>query len=134
MNVEEQIRARVDAFVAELSELVRQAALERLTDAFGADAVSAGRAAKGKRGKAPGRAPALSKKGGKRTAKELEAFSDRILATIKAQPGIRADQIAAALGLVTRDVVLPIKKLLTQKAVTKKGQKRATAYFPGRSK
>lgn len=133
MNVEQQIRARVDAFVAELSELVKQAALERLTDALGTSAQGQG-ASKGKRGKAAGRSPALSKKGGKRTAEELEAFSDRILATIKAQPGIRADQIAAELGLVTREVVLPIKKLLATKTVTKKGQKRATAYFPGRAK
>lgn len=133
MNVEQQIRARVDAFVAELSELLKQAALERLTDALGASPLARG-AGKGKRAKAAGRAPALSKKGGKRTAKELEAFSDRILATIKSQPGIRADQIATELGLVTREVVLPIKKLLATKTVTKKGQKRATAYFPGRAK
>jgi len=130
-DIENLIRERVDAFVADLSELIRQAAMERLSDALGTPMTAS-------RGRRAGASPAPEKRGGRRTKgqKRAPAEMDRLLkaivAAVQAQPGIRADQIAQSLSLQTRDTSLPIKKLLADKVLTKKGQKRATQYFPGR--
>lgn len=130
-DIENLIRERVDAFVADLSELIRQAAMERLSDALGAPMTSS----RGRRASSGG--PSAEKrgrrsKGQKRAPAEMDKLVKAIVAAVQAQPGIRADQIAQSLSLQTRDTSLPIKKLLADKVLVKKGQKRATQYFPGR--
>lgn len=128
-DIEKTIRARVDAFVVEISDLVRQAALDRLSDVLGGSPVVGGRSRKDaerrllQRGKGQKRAPA-------EMARLLKAISQ----SVQEAPGIRADQLAQQLGIATRDTSLPIKKLLAEKAIIKKGQKRATQYFPGKSR
>ena len=49
---------------------------------------------------------------------------------IKSNPGQGVEQIAKALGTSTKELTLPIRKLLGDKKITSKGQKRATRYFP----
>jgi hypothetical protein len=128
-DIEKLLRDRVELFVAELSDIIRQAALERVSDALAAP----GGSGRGKRS-----AAALEKrvgkrpKGQKRAPAEMERLLKAIVAAVQNEPGIRADQIANSLSLATRDTSLPIKKLLADKVLTKKGQKRATQYFPGR--
>ena len=39
--------------------------------------------------------------------------------------------MAKALGVQTKELALPIAKLLKSKAIKKRGQKRATKYYPG---
>lgn len=68
-------------------------------------------------------------KGGRRTAEELEALTTKTLAAIKKTPGQRAEQLAAALGMSTKELVRPIAKLFEQKAVRATGQRRGTKYF-----
>jgi hypothetical protein len=128
-DIEKILRDRVEAFVADLSEIIRQAALERVSDALGTPAVGG----RGKRASSSAE-KRLSKrpKGQKRAPAEMERLLKSILGAVQNEPGIRADQIAASLGLATRDTSLPIKELLADKALTKKGQKRATQYFIGR--
>jgi hypothetical protein len=129
-DLDRAIRQRVEDFVQEMTELVRQAALESVSAALGTPGAGP---AKGKSAK---RASAgfVAKRGGKRTAQELEQQGSALVTMIRQTPGIRADQLAKAMGVMTRDLALPIKKLLADKAITKKGQKRATAYFVARSK
>lgn len=129
-DLDHAIRQRVEDFVQEMTELVRQAALESVSAALGTPGGAALRAKGGKRASAG----FVSKRGGKRTAKELEQQGSALVTMIRQTPGIRADQLAKAMGVMTRDLALPIKKLLTDKAITKKGQKRATAYFVARAK
>lgn len=129
-DLDHAIRQRVEDFVQEMTELVRQAALESVSAALGTPGASASRAKGGKRTTAG----FVAKRGGKRTAKELEQQGGALVTMIRQTPGIRADQLAKAMGVMTRDLALPIKKLLADKAITKKGQKRATAYFVARTK
>jgi hypothetical protein len=46
--------------------------------------------------------------------------------------GLRMEQINKELGTTTRDMALPVRKLLGEGIISAKGNRRATAYFPGR--
>jgi len=131
-ELDRAIRQRVEDFVQDMTELVRQAALESVSAALGTSP-AAGSAS---RGRGPKRSSAgfATKQGGKRTARELEQQGTALVSLIRQTPGIRADQLAKALGVMTRDLALPIKKLLAGKTISKKGQKRATAYYAARAK
>jgi len=135
----DQINKLVHDFVAQVSALARKAAMDTLTSALaggGGGAVAAPR-----RGRPPGvasAAPAASSarraKGAKRAPDEIVRTRDRLYQYITSNPGQRIEQINKALGTSTKDLTLPIKKLLGSKAITSKGEKRATTYFPGDGK
>ena len=73
-------------------------------------------------------------RGAKRTSADLEALSDRFASFVKANPGLRIEQINKQLGTTTKDLALPIRKLISEGVVNAKGQKRSTTYFPGKKK
>jgi hypothetical protein len=119
----------VETFVNQISELARQAAMQTLETAFGAGGPRGGTATSApvaKVGRPPGN------RGAKRTSEDLEALSSQVASFVKANPGLRIEQINKALGTTTKDLALPIRKLLSESVITSKGQKRATTYFPGR--
>jgi DNA-binding NtrC family response regulator len=138
-NLEAEIRNRVDAFVVELTELVRRAALEAVTSVLNEQMGGAPR----RPGRALGAAPAkaapaqaqaqaprgASKRGEKRSQEELKALRDRVLEHIRANSGQGVEQISKALGTSTRELSLPIRRLLADKQISSKGEKRATRYF-----
>lgn len=148
-SAEKQIRERVDAFVKDLETLIRQAAVEAVADALGVGTAavqaqlgggsrnqpSAGRTA-AKRAIAAARpdvAPKPKSKAaaGKRTrrsAAEIEALGNAIVAFVSKNPGQRAEQIKKALGLDDADWALPVKKLVDEGQLHTVGEKRATAY------
>jgi hypothetical protein len=68
--------------------------------------------------------------GEKRPPAELAKLTDKLGDYIKSNPGRRMEAIGKALGLPTRELNLPIKKLLAAKRVKTQGHKRATEYFP----
>src|SRR6185503_8042487 len=122
----------VQGFVAQITELARRAAIGTLESAF------AGRAGRTNGAQVP---PAAGKgapgrpRGGrsaKRTAADLEALSSKVAAFVKTKPGLRIEEINKELGTTTKDLVLPIRKLIANAVLTAKGQKRSTKYFPGR--
>ncbi len=122
MDVERRLRAALEAFAVDLDGLVRLATVEAVEAAFG------GRGDGGLTGLARvGLAPPSP--GAKRTPAELEALSERLLATIRAQPGLRIEQLADVMAVPSRSLTLPMRKLLTARKVRKKGAKRATTYF-----
>ena len=69
-------------------------------------------------------------KGEKRTAADLAYQVSELRSYIVKHPGERIEQIGKALGVATKDLALPVKKLIAAKSVATKGQKRATKYFP----
>jgi len=117
----------VQGFVAQITELARRAALDTLESAFGSKAGrGGGAAAAGQVGRPRGG------RGAKRTAADLEALSSKFASFVKSNPGLRIEQINKELGTTTKDLALPIRKLISEGQIKAKGKKRSTTYFPGR--
>jgi hypothetical protein len=134
-SVSEQIRARVEAFVDEMSDLIRESAMETVQKALAGGGGDGG-SRRGRRAGAGGRraaAPVSARsraKGAKRSPDELEKLTTQLLTYVKGNPGQRIEQIAQGMGTSTKELNLPAKKLLAKKSLRTKGHKRATQYFP----
>ena len=126
-DIEKTIQARVQAFTEELSVLIRQAALQQISAAFGTGPISNRRSAAAVSPKAP----KASKPGVRvrRSPEQLEAVSKAVLKFVSSKDGVGVEQIAAAIQLPTKELFGPIKILLESKQISKKGDRRATTYF-----
>ena len=113
MNVEKELRECVENFVFDLDVLMRKAALLALEETFGGNGVGSGR----------------SRPGAKRSPAELEHLQAALLETITVNPGLRVEALSEVMKVPSRDLTLPIRKLLGARKIKKKGQKRATSYF-----
>jgi hypothetical protein len=114
----------VEGFVGQLSDLYRRA----VTDALG-----------GSNGKSNGKRNGHSNGNGrvfgeKRSSEEMEALATKFVEFVSKNPGLRIEQINKEIGTTTKDLALPIRKLLADGAVKAKGQKRSTVYHPGSKK
>jgi hypothetical protein len=133
-DFQNQMNHTVQTFIAQISELARRAALDTLESAFGSApargtrsaAVFAPSSSPARAGRPPGG------RGVKRTADDIFAMSQRLVSFVKANPGLRVEQINKELGTTTKDLALPIRKLVADGVLTSKGNKRSTTYFPGR--
>lgn len=114
----------VSDFVAQITELARAAARDMIDEALGKG--SKNLAGLG-RGRGRGR-------GAKRTSDELDKLAENFHAFVAKHPGMRIEQINKQLGTSTRDLALPIRKLIAEGALKTKGEKRSTTYFPGDKK
>ena len=142
-DFQSEMNRTVQGFVAQISELARRAALDTLESAFGGQVargngsaitavVANGARAERVERVERARGGARPRPGAKRSAADLDVLSDRFAAFVKANPGLRIEQINKELGTVTKELALPIRKLLADGTITSKGQKRSTTYFPGR--
>jgi hypothetical protein len=124
----------VQGFVGQITELARRAAIDTLESAFGqrtgrsAPAAAALVASFGRVGRPRGG------RGAKRSSADLDALSQRFASFVKANPGLRIEQINKELGTTTKDLALPIRKLISEGVISAKGQKRSTTYFAGKKK
>jgi hypothetical protein len=131
-DFQNELNRTVQGFVAQISELARRAALDTLESAFGGKAtagggsVTVGSSMPARAGRPRGG------RGAKRTSEDLEALSAQVASFVKTHPGLRIEQINKELGTTTKELALPIRKLLADSVITSKGQKRSTTYFPGR--
>ena len=143
-----EIRDLVEQFAAQIEAMAKRSALEQVVASLGAS-VGARADAPTKRG--PGRpkgsknaasAPAASaaptargativkvRKGRRRSAEDVGAMGDTLLAHVKANPGQRGEQIAAALKSDVGTIRLPMKALIAAKKITTRGQRRGMQYF-----
>jgi hypothetical protein len=156
-NIDDEIRARTASFANDITVLVRRLALESVATALGqpraasapvkaapppraarsapaprvrAAAKAAPKAAPPSRAPTSKRAAAPKRPGEKRPPAELAKLTEKLGEYIKGNPGRRMEVITKALGTPTRDLNLPIKKLLAAKKIRAEGHKRATEYFP----
>jgi hypothetical protein len=129
-DIDEQIRGMLENFASDLAELIRDSAMQTVRDALGGDAP--GRRGGAKRGARAVSAPAGRRlaKGAKRPPDEIVKLTARLLEYVKGHKGERIEQIAKGMGVSTRELNLPVKKLISGKSVKTRGQKRATQYFP----
>jgi hypothetical protein len=130
-DFQNEMNRTVHGFVAQITELARRAALDTLESAFG------GRGPRGANGMAAiaalgplGRSRAG--RSGKRSPEDIDALSEKFGAFVKANPGLRIEQINKRLGTTTKDLALPIRKLISEGVISTKGQKRSTTYFAGK--
>jgi hypothetical protein len=116
----------VSDFVAQITELARAAARDMIDQALGKGS-KGGSISSLSRGRGRGR-------GSKRTSDELDVLADNFHAFVAKHPGMRIEQINKQLGTTTKDLALPIRKLISEGALKTKGEKRSTQYFAGESK
>jgi hypothetical protein len=126
-SVDSDIESLVATFVADLTALVRASALTVVSDALGGQAVPQGRRKSAARGGAS--ASSRRAKGAKRDPEDIAALTESLASFVKKSPGQRIEQIGKALGTPTKELTLPMKKLIAAKRISTKGQKRATTYF-----
>lgn len=126
-----EIRDLVENFTSQLSQVVRRTTLEEVHAKL---SLALGDSAPKRRGPRRARATVSNgvvrvRRGGKRSAADLEALGDRLLAHVKSNPGQRGEQIAAALRTDVGTMRLPMQKLIAGKKIKVKGQRRGMKYF-----
>jgi hypothetical protein len=114
-------------FVAQITELARAAARDMIDEALGRGAKASFAGLRGGRGGRGGR-------GAKRTSDELDKLADQFHIFVAKHPGMRIEQINKQLGTTTKDLALPIRKLIAEGALKTKGAKRSTTYFASEKK
>jgi hypothetical protein len=122
-DFESEMNRVVQGFVAQITDLARRAAINTLESALG-KSNGRGRPALAVRGAGRGR-------GAKRSSDELDKLQDKFLDFVKGNPGLRIEQINKQLGTSTKDLALPIRKLISEGGLKTKGEKRSTQYFAG---
>jgi len=133
-NLQSDIQNLVDSFVAQVTELARRAAMDTLESALGRGGRGSSGGGGGLRLGSIGGSTRGRGRGAKRTGAELDKLSDDFLAFVHKNPGLRIEQINKQLGTTTKDLALPIRKMIGDGTLKVKGKKRSTAYFPGKSK
>ena len=141
-DFQNEMNRTVQTFVAQITQLAHRAAIDTLESAFtgraaggggGGGARNGGRAAAiAMPAVVAGRGRARGGRGAKRSPEDLEALSQKFATFVKTNPGLRIEQINKELGTTTKDLALPIRKLISDGMISAKGKKRSTAYFPGR--
>lgn len=132
--IDAQIRARIEEFTADLTELIHESALASIQEALGGSAaprpVAAPRKAPAKRAKAT-RAAKSSGKRVRRSSADLAKIQSAFVAHVRANPGQRIEEITGALGLSSKDLRRPVSLLIEDGKVRTEGQRRGTRYFVG---
>jgi hypothetical protein len=132
-DFQNQMNHTVQGFVAQITELARRAALDTLESAFGGRPVRSSPAPIAVASPSTGRVGRpRGGRGAKRSPADLEALSEQFASFVKSHPGLRIEQINKELGTTTKDLALPIRKLIAEGVISAKGKKRSTTYFPGR--
>ena len=140
-DFQSEMNRTMQSFVSQITELARRAAIDTLESAFGGRAAAA---RNGGGGGGPAAAVAVAPvatgrvgrprggRGAKRSPEDLESLSETFASFVKGNPGLRIEQINKQLGTTTKDLALPIRKLIADGVVSTKGQKRSTTYFAGK--
>lgn len=122
------INTVVETFIRDITALAGKAAMQLVESSF----ASPGTQPSARGGTARPAKQATSN--AKRTAEDLDGLCDKFAGFVAKNPGLRIEQINKQLGTSTKDLALPIRKLLANGRVKAKGQKRSTTYHPGKSK
>jgi hypothetical protein len=115
-SFQQQFDQVINSFVAQVSDLARRAAIESLQVTLNKRVAGSAGLTHGKRG-----------------TSELEALGERFAKFVADNPGQRIEQINKELGTTTKDLALPIRKLIAEGRIKTKGTRRATTYFAGRT-
>lgn len=115
MNPADEVLALVAKFVEEMTELAKREALRHVSLAFGVHD--------------PSPASTAASRNGTRPAAELDSLKQRILAHVASYPGVRTEQLKAALGTRTKELTLPLRQLVAAGTLKTEGERRGTKYY-----
>jgi hypothetical protein len=104
----------IQAFIKQVTTIANRAAIATLESAFNPQGAGSN---------------SLGRRGTKRTATELAVVSERVASFIQAHPGLRIEQINKQLGTDTKDLALPLRKLIAKGVIRIRGRNRSTTYF-----
>ncbi len=149
-QLDTEIRSRIDEFLVSISGLVRQAAVEAVREALGADggAIAGMGRGPGRPRKADSSRPVTMSVAGKvsrgsnskpgrrirRSSADVDAVGTEVLAYVRANAGSRLEEIGRGLKKDTAGLKLPVKELVMSGRLRTEGQKRGTRYFVGGGK
>ena len=119
-----RVRAVIDRFVNELTTIAREEAARIVLGGIAPPGRAREALSSGSSARAAGR-------GAKRSPEKLAALQTKVLNHIKSHPGLRVEQLNEALDTKTKDLALPIRKLIVAKQIRAQGTRRATKYFAG---
>lgn len=68
--------------------------------------------------------------GTKRTSEQVERLAARALTAVTKSPGMNVGEISKVVKASTKDLALPMRKLIEGKTIRTKGERSATTYFP----
>lgn len=125
------------ALTEEIARAIRSASFDEVAALGGGAHKAAAKATPPKAIAAPkaaAKAPAAAgpKRRGRRprrSAEQMKATLNTVIALLKKSPGLRSEQIQKSLKLGKKDLVGPIAAGLESGDLKKKGERRATAYF-----
>lgn len=124
-TIDQQLAALRESIYIEARETVRAELRAELLTSLGASQATPTPVAKAKPASARRNGP-----GPKRSPEEIASTASAITKFLKERPGSGAETIKTALNVDLSTIELPIKKLLASKQIKKRGQKRATKYYP----
>jgi hypothetical protein len=129
MDVEQALVQLLREFTSKVAAVVRQNALDSAGAALGAVANGSGRPAlQAARRSAPpakaARRPAAAKQ-----PLDAEAVGDQVVSYLMSKPGLRTEELGAALKVPTDGLKPLIKKLVTGGRLRSEGVARGTRYF-----
>lgn len=120
----DRIHAILDDFADQIRAEVQRQAVAALSGGF--------ESTPARSSTAPRTARAVSSKGvGKGTKRDpalIDKLQGQLLSFVKQNPGLRIEQINKQLGTTTKELALPIRKLIAAKAIRTSGEKRSTSY------
>ncbi len=116
-------------FVAQVTELAKRVAIETLEGALGG-----GRPASRRATAFSSPVGGSRRRGAKRTSADLDKLGEDFYSFVSKHPGMRIEQINKQLDTTTKDLALPIRKMIAEGSLKTKGEKRSTTYFAGAKK
>src|SRR5687768_1792198 len=119
--LDRELSERIADFAAELTALIRQQTMAAVEQRMAARDVKGTIRDALARGRARGVALSARVPGAKRSAVELGATQRRLLARVRSHPGERVEQIVKAIGIPTKDLALPIRKLIADGTIRTTG-------------
>jgi hypothetical protein len=131
-NLQQSIEQQVGVFMRNVSDLVRQAAIEALGQAIVVPAVAAEGSNRRKRRKTSnGKGKRRARKpSSPRDPAEVSALTERLYEAIASQPGEMMEVLAPAVGCPATKLRVSIGHLVARGRVKKAGHRRSTRYFP----
>lgn len=121
----DRVRELLEEFAEKLEHVLKQDLRDAIERGLGIDGGGV-RARAGSNGHRAAR--------GKRDAAALDALQERFVVFVAKHPGLRIEQINAQLGTTTKDLALPIRKLVANGTLKTAGRRRSTTYVLGARK